>query len=206
MAYPFDKEFKKIFHDRAGLHANLIVLRMPFHRTGSMHLMDAAVSMSRYMALMATTVVLLERLIGALEDPRVMVAGFSLGAFVANRHHLHYGTAAVYVPFVAGTMQGDIFPSLYPGVTNIRENQAEIRQKLNFDAQWACCSHENVFPVLTRHDCVNLVEVQGPSYGDMQVEIWDLGHLSVWSAHRMFREKMLRHFEHVVGSESLVST
>lgn len=192
--HPFDKSFKKIFPPDQPVDANLIVIRSPYHRTSNTELMKAGVHLSRYVALMAVSVAVTERLLSLVNKTAgTLVAGYSLGGFITNRHHMQYNTAGAYVPFMAGTVHGEIFLTTWKAAPQAVEHAEVLRDRLNFDKEWAARSHNNVFPVLGLYDPLNLIETQGPSYGDVSVEVWKTGHLSSTFACEKWREKILRH-------------
>lgn len=192
--HPFDKSFKQMFPRKPPVNANLIVIRSPFHRKSSQELWGAATHLSRYIALMAVSVKLTEHLLSSplISTSDTVVAGYSLGGFITNRHHMQYNTAKAYVPFMAGTAHAEIFLTTWKAAPRAVENAEVLRDHLNFDKEWTNRSHENVFPVLGLYDILNLYETQGPSYGDVPVEVWETGHLSGTDYNRL-RKKILHH-------------
>lgn len=193
--HPFDKTFNQMFPPEPPVDANLIVIRSPFHRTSSMELWGAATHLSRYIALMAVSVEVTERLLSSpsISTSGTLVAGYSLGGFITNRHHIQYNTAQAYVPFMAGTAHAEIFLTTWKAAPKAVENAEILRDRLNFDKEWMNRSHENVFPVLGLYDMLNLYETQRPSYGDITVEAWETGHLSGATDYQRCRKKILRH-------------
>ena len=192
--HPFDRSFKQAFPPESSVNANLIVIRSPFHRKSSSELWEAAVNLSKYIALMAVSVEVTERVLSFLvKTSNTVVAGYSLGGFITNRHHMQYNTAGAYIPFMAGTAHAEIFLTTWKAAPKAVENAQVLRDHLNFDQEWAAKPHENVFPVLGLYDALNLYETQGASYGDVPVEVWEVGHLPGAASYRMLREKILRH-------------
>ena len=66
-----------------------------------------------------------------------------------------------------------------------------IQQHLNFDDAWRRADHSNVYPQLGRFDQLNLLATQGPSYGDMEIDVWGGGHLYHVIHANLIREKLL---------------
>lgn len=190
--HPFDKTFKQMFPPDYSVDANLIAIRSPFHRKSSSELWEAAVDLSKYIALMAVSVEVTERLLSVISSPHTVVAGYSLGGFITNRHHMQYNTATAYIPFMAGTAHAEIFLTTWKAAPTARKKAQLLRDHLNFDKEWRTRTHDNVFPVLGRYDTLNQYEVQGPSYGGVPVETWEIGHLSGINAEKL-REKICHH-------------
>jgi hypothetical protein len=193
---PFDHTARAVFVSDRPLEANVITVRLPFHKTRK-DFRSGLAYLSRFIAMMAAGVEITERLVTSpalAQSARVMVAGYSLGGFVANRHHLHTNSAGAYVPLMAGTAQGEPWLSTLPVATIARQRPDILRQALNFQNEWAAArTHDNVFPVLGRHDQVCRWDVQRPSYGERKVAAWDVGHVTGWRAHARIRLKVMRH-------------
>lgn len=193
---PFDRTARAVFITQRPIEANVITVRMPFHKTRK-DFRSGLAYLSRFIAMMAAGVEITERLVtspGLSQSSKVLVAGYSLGGFVANRHHLHSNSAGAYVPLMAGTAQGEPWLSTLPVAAIARQRPDALRQALNFQNEWAAAApHDNVFPVLGRHDQVCRWDVQRPSYGDRKVAAWDIGHVTGWRAHARIRQKVVRH-------------
>ena len=104
----FSKIFKKEILNDLGI--NLIVVRTPFHKQKGA-LKQGTANLSTFMATMATSVKLTEKLIHTLRQKGVQtieIGGFSLGAVIANRHRVAYNSADFYVPIV-GTVAHEKF-------------------------------------------------------------------------------------------------
>lgn len=197
--YPFDAIFVSIF-DREiierPLKVNLIVVRTPFHRKGRLELNEGASTLSRFLAIMAVSVRLTEKLVQSVKrkgSRTVVVTGVSLGGFVANRHHVVYNTAAFYVPVIAGTAFGEIHLITAKADPLALRNPEIIRKHLNFTNQWLNMNNNNVYPILARYDDICRLEHQGPSYGNSQVEVWNRGHITTALSVRALRVAFLRH-------------
>jgi hypothetical protein len=101
---PHDHTFRWIFPRRMPVHAHLVVVRAPFHRS-HIECSRGLATLSQFMAMCAVSVALIEQIRLALAGQGArgcMVAGISLGGFVTLLHHLTYGTADVYAPLLAG--------------------------------------------------------------------------------------------------------
>lgn len=196
--YPFHGIFSKIFtkKEMRDLKINLIVIRTPFHKQKGA-LKQGTATLSDFMATMATSVKLTEKLIKTLRQKgvkRIEVAGFSLGAVITNRHRAVYNSADFYVPIV-GTVTHEkffIFPEKQVSEEALQRNDI-ITQHLNFSDQWQENKTPNVFPIMARYDVFLPLEEHAPAYGDTEVEIWDTGHLSTAVFHHAMRHILLRH-------------
>lgn len=187
---PFDRTICKAYPTNAATDLNVIAVRTPCQNTLS-ELTESFAHFNTYLAMMASVIQLTEGLVQSEfinQSPFTLVCGYSLGGFVTNRHHLIYNSADAYVPIVAGTLHGEIFLSTVPAARTIRRRPHYIRDRLNFSEAWAQRIHENVFPVLARYDQLNRLDVQGPSYGDMDVTLWPGGHLYGANRPHLIRE------------------
>ena len=181
--YPFYGIFSKIFKKAIlnDLGINLIVVRTPFHKQKGA-LRQGTANLSTFMATMATSVKLTEKLIHTLRQKGVQtieIGGFSLGAVITNRHRVAYNSADFYVPIV-GTVAHEkffIFPKKKATESEIERNKI-ITHHLNFSAQWQENQSPNVFPIMARYDLFLPLHEHAPAYGNLEVEIWNTGHLS----------------------------
>lgn len=191
----FARSARAIFDTRTPMEANVVGVRAPFHRSRAEYRSGLAY-LSRFVAMMAAAVEITERLVRcpALADSaRVMVAGYGLGGFVTNRHHLHYNSAGGYVPFMAGTAQGELWLSTLPVAAIAGQRPDALRQALNFQNEWKAMEHDNVHAVLGRFDQVCRWDVQRPSYGERRVAAWETGHVTGWRSQSRIRQKVERH-------------
>ena len=176
---PFDKTAWRMYPKEARPGYNVIAVQAACQ--GSVKELNTAfASLSTYTAMLVFAVKLNQWLIDSdlvRSSPAIAVSGYSLGGFVTNRHHMMYDSADVYVPFVAGTRHGDIFLTTIQSGAPARAAPHAVRSRLNFYDAWMERQHTNVFPVMGRYDQLNRLEVQGPSYGDMPLTVWDGGHL-----------------------------
>jgi hypothetical protein len=176
------------------LPAHVVAVRAPHHRSRA-DLYVGVATLERYVALLAVAVALTERVLRAPELARAsrrVVAGFSLGGFVANRHHFAFDSADAYVPFMAGCAQAEIFLTSYPAARSARAHPETLRAALDFGIEWRERQHPNVFPVLGRFDALNREEVQRPSYGEIDCEIWETGHITGAGASAAIRRALAR--------------
>lgn len=191
---PFERTIAQALAAGAPLAATVVAVRAPHHRSRA-DLFAGVATLERYVALLAVAVALNERVLRAPDFAgarRRVVAGFSLGGFITNRHHMAFDSADAYVPFMAGTAHGEIFLSTYPAARRARDHPAALRDALSFGAAWASRPHGNVFPVLGRHDQLNRLEVQGPSYAGAPLEVWDTGHITGAGASAEIRAALSR--------------
>jgi hypothetical protein len=173
----------------------LYVIEAPFHRTAKEAKLATA-SLHDYLSMIAVLILATERLIetrGVAEAPLCMVAGFGQGGTVANRHHLLYDSADLYLPFMAGTAPAETFLAREHRSEAARSHAAFVRERLNFDAAWAKRDHDNVFPVLGSADFINRFDPQSRSYGATPIEVWNTGHVAAAKQPGRMREKILKH-------------
>lgn len=196
---PFDRTARKIFPPSRHGGVNAIAVEAPLQRSVK-QLSAAFARLDTYLAMLAATVAMNEHLasMAAFAGAEMkLIAGSSLGGFVANRHRLAFGSADAYVPFVAGTRHGEIFFTTIASGAAARRSPDCVRSQLNFDGAWGQTTHPNVYPVLARFDQLNRLEVQGPSYGPMPVDVWQGGHLTNSLHPARSRQKILDVIDHV---------
>ena len=194
---PYDTSFRFIFPVRkVEIPANLIVLRAPFNAS----FREFAQSLPRfenYVAMMATSAVLIEALVDQLHaqgSGQVVVTGTSLGGFIANLHHTHYGTADAYAPLLAGAaMDAVLLDSVYSKLIAIPEGQSDesIRRALNFEEAYARADRSIAYPLLARYDQYIVYERQAPCYGDCAMTVLPRGHATGALATTRLREHVL---------------
>lgn len=195
--HPFYGIFSNIFKKEKlnDLEVNLIAIRTPFHKQKGA-LKQGTTTLSTFMATMATSVKLTEMLIRTLRQKGVQtveIGGFSLGAVIANRHRVTYNSADFYVPIV-GTVAHEkffIFPKKNTTENEIQRNKI-ITQHLNFSAQWQKNQSPNAFPVMARYDAFLPLHEHAPAYGNLEVEIWNTGHLSTAVFYNAMRHVLLK--------------
>jgi hypothetical protein len=149
-------------------------------------------TLSRYLATLAVAVAATEHVLSVV-DGRTVVAGYSLGGFVTNRHHVHLDTAETYVPMMAGTAHGEIFLTTVPAASTALDRAYHLRQRLNFTDVWREREHDHVHPVLGRYDRLNRLAVQRASYPGVDPTTWPVGHLRGIGAHGRIRRCLDRH-------------
>ena len=190
---PYTRTAARIFAEQEiTTPINAIVIRLPFHRSG-LEFRGVLAKLGSFISMLAVGVGLTERVLSSTPlrgSPGTLVAGFSQGGFITNRHHVHYNSADAYVPMMAGTNQGDLFAAMFPALS--RATVERIRARLNFTEAWRARDHAKVFPVLARRDGINPLAVMGPGYPDVDVELWDTSHLAGFNEPARLREVILR--------------
>jgi len=189
--YPYDTLFEGAFPDPAAVEANLVVVRAPGHETRS-GVLDVGATLDRYLATMAVAVDATEHVVAATTG-RSVVAGYSLGGFVTNRHHVAHDSADAYVPFMAGTAHGVVFLTTVPAAPRALAAPALVRERLDFTDEWRARDHDHVHAVLGLHDCLNRYETQRASYPGLDPEVWCLGHVRGGGAHARRRRVLDDH-------------
>jgi hypothetical protein len=101
---PYDHTFRWMFRRGTPADAHLVAVRAPFHRS-YIDCCRGLASLDRFLAMCAVSVTLIEAIRRASVERGAqgsVVAGISLGGFVALLHHLTYGSASRYAPLMAG--------------------------------------------------------------------------------------------------------
>lgn len=200
---PFDRLALGMFPQDGECPFTVLAVESPY-QSSPRTIASAFASLDCYVATIAVAVTTAQALLGtpiARAARLRIVSGYSLGGFIANRHHLAFNSADAYVPFAAGARHGEIFLSTVPAAPNARRAPEAIRAALNFDEEWAARAHPNVFPVLSQRDGLNLYGVQGPSYGDTPIETWPGGHLYGARRPRLLRDKIERVAAHLAKAQ-----
>ncbi len=194
---PFDYGFNKIFPlDKLDIEANFILIRAPYHESSKKYKHGRATA-DGFLAMMATSIVLIDKLIGYLKknsDSQVVISGTSLGGYICNIHHIYFNSADSYVPLLAGlNMYDTIFESIYSkSVTEITAEQKEkFKEILDFTEEFEACDNKNVFPLLASDDQIVRYEVQKKSYGKCSVASFEKGHVTGALTARKLREHIL---------------
>ncbi len=198
---PFDYGFRHIFpHEKVKIPANLFLIRAPFHKSRK-EFSEGLATLSNFVMMMAVSVALIEQVVEHIKkesDQKVLVAGSSLGGFITNLHHIYFHSADVYTPLIAGTAIDDAFlNSVYSkSVSEKAKSQPEKFGKImNFKHDFATVSHQNVFPLLARHDAIIRYDVQKKSYGACPVETFEKGHATGALSYKVLRNHMLKHLQ-----------
>lgn len=199
MEIPYDYGFKNIFPlDKMELPVNLFLIRAPFH-TQRKSFMKGMVATENWLAMMAVSIRVIDQVIGQVRsksDKKILLGGTSLGGYISNLHHIHFNTADVYTPLLAGLAMHDTFlNSVYrKAVDEFPKSQPELMTQL-FDFQPAFeqsgHEHNNVFPLLGKHDAIIRFEVQRDSYAGLEVETIEKGHTTGALSYEALRNHML---------------
>jgi hypothetical protein len=195
---PYDRSFKSIFpHHKMEIPANLIVVRAPFNT--SLKAFTAAIGqLAHYAAMMAASVRLIDELVDYCHRQGaapVLVSGISLGGFVTNLHHAHYGRADAYAPLLAGAAMDSVFlDSIYHKLVaaNDEASMAAIRRILNFEDAYAQANRQKAFPLLGRYDQYIRYERQKQGYGDRPITLLEKGHVTAALAYAQLRQHIMQ--------------
>lgn len=194
---PYDRSFGGIFpHREQEIPANLIVVRAPFN-SGLRAFARSIAELANYAAMLAASVQLVEGMVRrcrAAGSERVVVSGISLGGFVANLHHTYYNTATAYAPLLAGPVIEDVFlNSIYSKLVSVPDAAARagIHNALSFADDFAHVAHDNLFPLLGRHDQYIRHAVQAPAYGEAPVATLEKSHVTGALAYAAMRRHVL---------------
>jgi len=204
---PFDYGFKNIFpFSKVDIGANLFLVWVFFHALRK-DFMGGMAATENWLAMKAVSLHVIEQAIGQIRlksGQPILVGGTSLGGFITNLHHVHFNSADVYTPLLAGLAMDDAFlNSVYSkSVAASAKNQPEMMKTLfDFQPAFDTCghSHDNVFPLLSRHDAIIRFEKQKASYGGLEVEVIDKGHTTGALAYDALRGHMLKYLERAVA-------
>lgn len=180
---PYDYGFKRLFpqRDPRCQKVNLFALRAPWH-TSRADFSHGSASLSRWMAMLAASVTVAEKVVQALRSEgvsKIALCGTSLGGFIVNLHHIHHDSADLYLPVLAGLAMDEAYlDSVYSrSVAQLSDEDAQrIREVLNFEGGFASRPHNRVYPLLALQDRLLTYERQEKSYGDCPVAVLNKGH------------------------------
>ena len=199
MEIPYDYGFKNIFPlDKIELPVNLFLIRAPFH-TQRKSFMKGMVATENWLAMMAVSICVIEQVIRqvrAKSDQKILLGGTSLGGYISNLHHIHFNTADVYTPLLAGLAMHDTFlNSVYrKAVDEFPKSQPKLMTRLfDFQPAFEQCGHphDHVFPLLGKYDAIIRFEVQRDSYAGLDVETIEKGHTTGALSYEALRNHML---------------
>lgn len=212
--YPFTfsrASFNSFYHlfGRADsdIRANLIVLRGVFHDRNPFGYLRAMGDLANFVGLMAASTELVEALtarLHAMGCPRVVVSGGSLGGLVTNLHRAHYGSAEAYAPLLAGCRLGEIFlTSAHRKLTSdaALDSAAQVRETLDFEADFTAAGGPECRPLLARHDRVIELDEQRTCYHGLPLRVIDKGHVTGFFATNALRRHVLRTLWDADGEE-----
>lgn len=195
---PYDYGFRHIF-PRVDPHCrgvNLFALRAPWHGSRADFSRGSA-RLSRWMAMLAASVRIAEETVTLLREtgvPAIAISGTSLGGFVTNLHHIHFGSADLYFPVLAGlAMDEPYLDSVYSrSVAPLKKGEVQlIRRRLNFEEGFSSRTHDGVFPLLALHDRLLTYRRQLASYGGCPAETLNRGHVTGAVAFSAIRDHVL---------------
>lgn len=197
---PYDYGFKGIFPvHKMEIPANLLLVRAPFHRNMK-DFQSGIRTLANITAMLAVSVLVIEHLAQHCRQngvDRIVVAGTSLGGFITNLHHIHFNSADVYTPLLAGLAMEDAYlVSAYSKAVDPRareESADSIKSVLNFENGFAAGENGNVFPLLARHDRLIRYERQKESYGGHPVSTIEKGHATGALSYKQLRTHILDH-------------
>lgn len=194
---PYDKSFRGIFGGRH-IDAHLVALQAPFHHTW-WTVGKGLTTVSRFMAMCAVSIAMMEAVRQHFHDdgaPRSLIAGLSLGGFLALMHHLHMGTANRYAPLLAGPDIAHTMLRTPFGRTLTPEARAQtehIQSLLDFRQAFQASETHSIFPLLARYDLHMPYPHLQPCYLDRQVPTVtiDRGHITGSMAFISLRNHLL---------------
>lgn len=197
---PFDtgRGVRNVFHHMFGEgnlpEANVIALRAPYH-AGTARAFSARMRrLANLMAMVSSSVKLIEHLTACCGVGKVCVSGISLGGFIVNIHRAYYNSARAYVPLLAGAAPDDLFlESRFNVVTGHRalDNLEKVSRILNFEQAYSRIPDDNVFPLLARHDQYVRFERQKACYGNRSIRALEKGHITASNASADLRDHIL---------------
>ena len=195
---PYDRNFRGIFRGRQPTEAHLIAVRAPFHRSW-LTVSEGLATLSQYVAMCAVSVKLMEAVRGLLVNYGArgsMMAGMSLGGFVALLHHLLVGTADVYAPLLAGPDLAHVMLSTHFRrfvAPNALEQAAHIQSLFDCRHAFQASATHRIFPVLAEYDITMPYPYHQACYAASNVAVVTLnrGHLTGALAFGVLRRHLL---------------
>jgi len=196
--FPYHRNLGWILPRRIPVDAHLVAVRAPFHG----HHLDCLrglASLSRFVAMCAVSVTLIEALRQAFlahGAGSCVVAGTSLGGFVALLHHLEHGTADRYAPLLAGP---DLACSMLSTPFQVfvappaRTEPAAVRACLDVREAFRASDGRRVLPLLARHDVCMPYAHHRAEYAAKGIEeaIIERGHMTGSMAFAALRAHLL---------------
>lgn len=198
---PYDYGFSRIFPlKRQDIAANFYLVRAPFHRSVK-EFVSGIRTLSNFVAMLAVSVRVIEEVVQDNRQrgvPVIAVAGSSLGGFITNLHHIHFDSAAVYTPLLAGLLANDAFlRSAYSRATApaALDHPQDIERVLDFSPGFAAAEHGRVFPLLALYDQIIRFDPQRESYGECPVEVITRGHTTGALSYALLRRHVLNRLQ-----------
>ena len=194
---PYDRSFRGIFGRRA-IGAHVVALQAPFHDSW-LGLGRGLSTLNQFVAMCAVSIAMMEAVRRRFQEhgaSRCLLAGLSLGGFLALMHHLHLGSADRYAPLLAGpdiahTMLHTPFRRLLDPAAAA---QAGHLQSL-FDCRQAFQTSDarRIFPLLARYDLDMPYERLHPCYQEKQLPtvVLERGHITGSAAYAGLRRHLL---------------
>ncbi len=195
--HPYDKSFNWILPFRKmPIQANLAAVRISLGRTRKEYT-RALGSLATFMAMLAVSVRVIDHLVlfsRSRGTSRVIVAGVSLGGFVANLHHIFFNSADIYKPLFSGAAMGDLLlDSAYRNLCSplALRNPERLRALLNFDDDFERAGNGNVYPLLGRYDQISVFDRQRGIYDPCKLTVLPRGHTTGLLAVKALRRHIL---------------
>jgi len=195
---PYDYGFDRIFraNEQTNSRCNLIAVRGLFHRSNA-EVRKNTNTLTNWVMMLASSVLLIERIVNKASEITggdILISGASLGGFMTNLHHIHYNTASIYAPLLAGAaMDAVLLDSIYStGMASLsKEEEKTVRQMLNFERDFRKSDRNNVYPLLARQDEIVQYDRQVKAYEGMSIKTIEKGHTTGALAFTELREHIL---------------
>jgi hypothetical protein len=207
---PSDRTFRWIFRRHTPVDAHLVAVQAPFHRS-HIECCRGLASLDRFMAMCAVSVALIEAVRGAFLErgaPGSVVAGISLGGFVALLHHLSYGTASRYAPLMAGPDLAHTMLSTpcrgFLAAQALAEPE-RLAACLDFRQAFEASDTRRVVPLLALYDIWMPCAVHRAAYtaGAVPVATTDRGHMTSALAFADMRTHLLSVLHTLSAAEAM---
>ncbi len=176
--------YKILAKHKLQIQANLLVVRAPFHNCKLSFYQEKMTELANFVAMISTSVKFNETIVQYMQSKSkapVITAGISLGGWTTNIHRGIFNSSSAYIPFMAGTLLGDLFlNSKYRKLTSdiALQNPEQIKSILNFDKYFVTIKNKNLFPLLGRYDQFIEYNFQKESYNGHPLKTIDYGHIT----------------------------
>ena len=202
--FDFSRGAKNIFPgifkpEISSKNINILIIRAAFHDKKLKDYMQRIRHLKDFTGMLMASVCVAEMAWKTLKkrgSQPLLLTGISLGAWVTNLHRTYFNSMDSYIPVLGGAALDQLFlSSAYRKMTarKARNKPEYLREKLNFEKDFAQVESDNCYPLLGRYDQYIQYEKQVVSYGNIPVEVIPKGHLTAIMQPAGIKQHLLKH-------------